>query len=237
MRAVRLGYQVAEEQVRKSRRAADRVRRASSAVGRGDTGEALAQGVQAMRTLGEMLVDVVESAASNSQVWGDAVAGMARPGRQGSGSRGEADQGERDSGEAASASGPGPEPARAAVAELARQTAHWLRAVSDTLAPDAGGAGATARVYVIAERLASRGSLAFWTPPKGDAMHCDGLVRTHGGKTEVLAAAVSPLGRIDGAWEVTVNVRRGAAPGTYRGMVLAGEQPVGYLEVQLRKPD
>jgi hypothetical protein len=67
--AVRLGYKVAEEQVRKSTEAARRLRRASIASGSGDVGEALAYGLRSYRQVAELLVEVAETLGEGSRIW------------------------------------------------------------------------------------------------------------------------------------------------------------------------
>ncbi|MBI1396496.1 MAG: hypothetical protein GC151_11000 [Betaproteobacteria bacterium] len=222
VRAVRLGYRIAEEQVNRSRRAAEGMKQASAAVGRGDTGEALSQSVQVARTAGEMLVDVLQSLAENSQVWTQAWTGVAGGGQgTGAGSDGSAGAG---------ADGNDPERVRAFLAEISRQFGMWTGAVTGTVSP----AVQPGRVFVAGGRLAAAGALSLWKPSASGELLCDGLIRRDGQDTKVLPAAIGPIRRVEGVWEVGVKVRREATPGTYRGLVLADAQPVGYLEVSLR---
>ncbi len=67
--AVRLGYKVAEEQVRKGRNAARRMRRASMASGAGDVGEMVAYGLRFYRQFSQLVVEAAETMGSGSRLW------------------------------------------------------------------------------------------------------------------------------------------------------------------------
>lgn len=67
--AARLGYKVAEEQMRKGRNVARRMRKASLDSGSGDVGEMISYGLRFYRQASELLVEVAETVGGGSRLW------------------------------------------------------------------------------------------------------------------------------------------------------------------------
>jgi hypothetical protein len=234
-RAVKLGYQVAEEQMHKSKAAAESLQKASAALGRGDPGEAFAQTLHTAKAVGDMATHLVENASSNTQLLAQAIGGeggasdwtalIARLRELLAGKvPGTVTGGEGDA-------------SRLSWDVLLQQYLDTMRSVSQSLGGVGGSAkaGQAGRVLVVCDRLAASGSLALSRKPTTEALSCHGLVGKVDGKSQLLDAQISAMAETGGVWEVTVKVGRGAAPGVYRGVVLDGDTPAGLLELTLRK--
>lgn len=231
-RAVRLGYQVAEEQMHKSKAAAESLQKASAAFGRGDPGEAFAQTLHTAKTVGDMATHLVENASNNTQLFAQALGGE---GGASDWSALVARLRELLAGKVpGSVTGGEGDASRLSWDVLLQQYLDTLRSLSQSVGGGAK-AGPAGRVLVVCDRMAASGLLSLSRKPATDTLACDGLVGRADGKSQLLDAQIGSIAEAGGVWEVTVKVGRGGATGVFRGVVLDGETPVGLLELTLRK--
>lgn len=250
--AVRLGYKVAEEQVRKGSSAARRLRQASIDTGSGDVGEVLASGLRIYRQVGEMLVEVAETLGASSRIWSHLYAkyqDQSKPTTQSvpaqdlNASLGKLadvvadkvsetiDQANADD-KTSSAFG-------ALLKQMSPAAAAMLGAKpAGATKPEAQASGTHAQPPVAAFVDPPAGFIGLAAlemvrdPPRGKKPVCGGLVMGE----RVLRAEVIIV-RKRGEWEATVDAREndGAAEGSYRGSVHADGHNLGFLVVTLRK--
>jgi len=240
--AVRLGYKVAEDQLRKSKNAARRLRKASLASGGGDVGDVLAQGLRMYRRVGELLVEAAETVGSSSRIWSHLYSryrGESEPApRSASAQDLNASLGRIADTLAGKVSetldAPVPkEELKQTLERLAGQFVPTLGALS------ASGKGASQErsspvCVAPGPGLAASGTLIMWREVDGQPLQCDGLIARVDGKAVALAASIS-VEEKEGAWDTLVRITETAPEAVYRGAVHAGGKPVGAIEVVLRK--
>ncbi|MBL8532782.1 MAG: hypothetical protein JNL33_02905 [Betaproteobacteria bacterium] len=234
--AVLRGYKVAGEQMRK---AAAGFRSATAAAGRGDAGEALNQSVRAAGTMSGMLQQLVESLLASSQLWTQWMGGQGAD----SGVRAAANglRSSLSSLNEALNSGNADGSAGGQLQTLLRQATDqfiaFLKMLGEVASQTAGGAtGRGGRIFIASEVHAGWGTLTVWGRTDATELRCDGLLgKGARGRPVLLETTIAPIRSIEGVWETSVQIGSAASPGTYRGVVVAGDVPVGVMEVTLRK--
>jgi hypothetical protein len=243
--AARLGYRVAEEQMRKGRNVARRMRKASLDSGSGDVGEMISYGLRFYRQASELLVEVAETVGGGSRLWTRFKGEDA-----GKSASGKPESGKPASGKSA-ASSTYTEQTLAKMADLVADRlgeklvdlvgADMLPEKSTSTGSDAqakagGDTPAQPRCVLrtsgVAADVCAEGALGL-TPPFGKALVCGGLL---GPSKEPLECKVV-IGQDN---KVTATVKCvGATPGRYYGVVhdQASGSPVGTVYVDITKVD
>jgi hypothetical protein len=242
---VRLGYKVAEEQVRKSRNAARRLRTASIASGSGDVGDVLAHGLRLYRQLAEMLVEVAETLGTSSRIWSHLV-GKYRAQSKPSPSSAvrqdlEASVGRITDTLADKISGTidapaGDEELYSTLARVANEFRPALSALSSSVRTAAEApANARSAVFVgCPAGIVASGALTLQRAG-ATSLACEGLIgKGTRGKPLLLPAEVS-FARTGAEWTATVQISKAGAgiQGVFRGVVCEGDDQVGWLEITL----
>lgn len=246
--AVQLGYRVAEDQMRKSGNAARRLRRASIASGSGDVGDVLAQGLRTYRRATEVLIEVAETLGSSSRIWSDLFATYKAKSRPSSKSVPAQDLnaslGKIADALAGKISGgidqpAGDEKLDSTLERIAKQFGPALSTLTGSLNSAKSGEdeeqSLSSRTQVLVGCplgfVASGSLMVRYTAAK--ELVCDGLLGKDGdGVPSVLKATLS-LAQEQGGWRAKVRISEVSSDRetTYRGVVYADKQPVGFLEV------
>jgi hypothetical protein len=245
--AVRLGYKVAEEQVRKSRNAARRLRAASIASGSGDVGEVLAHGLRLYRQMAEMLVEVAETLGTSSRIWSHLFAkyrGQSRPSPR-TAPRQDLDASlgriaDTLAGKVSETidAPAGEEELYRTLARVAGEFRPALSALSSSVrssAPADSPGNVRAPVFIGCPQGIVASAALTLQRAGATALACEGLIgKGTRGKPVVLAADVS-FTRTGGVWKATVRISESRAniQGTFRGVVCEGDEQVGWLEITL----
>lgn len=240
--AVRLGYKVAEEQLRKSKVAARRLRRSSIATGSGDVGDMIAYSLRIYREISELVVEATETLGASSRIF-PYLLGKYRAQAKKRPTSGSVDSitdalaklteaitsDDSKSGEKHVLR----EETKANLNRIAQLLGPALSTLRGT--PDAPKAMHSSVLISSPPGVLACGELTVHATD-ADVLECDALVgKNDNGKSNLLESDSIRFERTrTGAWQVSVVIKKGAKrTGKFRGVVSSGKGPAGYLEVTL----